>query len=487
LYLPAGAVAAEAIQPGDWAQTALTEALSVSLQIEDPYRRAQALTDIGSAQLDVGAAAEGRETLGLALATTGKIGVEALKSWVLHDIAVAQMKALHGADDILALVDRIQELRARDAALAALARRLKSRDPGAGVPIARRIHNAALQGRVLWEIAVTQAEKGYPEEGLATARSIVSSSTNALALGDVAAAYAAQGDVSEAKSLAARIRNDAYRARAAARIAAAQAARGDFQGALATAQSIEHKLSRAQALAVIATARAERGNVTGARELLDLALSTVRGERRAGVGKAATFGEIARAQLVISDTQAAQRTIAEMVNAARPSRAQEPAAELVDDIARLQAKAGDYAAARSTASLVGDTGVRALLLRDIMTEHARSGDITGALDAVRQLEPNQSAALAISAIVAIQAAHDGPDAIHATLDSILTIIRRIDTAPVRAGALASLASALLRAQDLPAAQKVYEEAMSVAASESERPLQVSAFVQIADNLGYGLD
>src|SRR5687767_14361201 len=303
LYFPASAAAAEAINHGDWPHNALAEALSVSAQIEDPYRRAEALADIGSAQLDAGAMAEGRETLALALATTGKIDVEALKSWVLHDVAVAQMKALHGPDDILALVDRIPELRARDAALAALARRLKSRDPAAGVPIARRIHNAVLQGRVLWEIAVTQAEKGYLEEGLTTARSIVSASTNALALGDVAAAYAAQGDVPEAKALAARIRNDAYRARATGRIAAAQAARGDFQGALATAKSIEHNLSRAQALAVIATARAERGNVTGARELLELALTMVRSERRGGIGKAATLGEIARAQLSLPDAQ----------------------------------------------------------------------------------------------------------------------------------------------------------------------------------------
>src|SRR5688500_16174301 len=99
-----------------------------------------------------------------------------------------------------------------------------------------------------------------------------------------------------------------------------------------------------------------------------------------------------------------------------------------------------------------------------MTEHAWFGDITGAFDAVRQLEADQSAALAVSAIVAIQAAHEGFDAMRATLDSVLAIVRRIDSALVRAGALASLASTLVKAQDIPAAQKIYAQAMSVAAS-----------------------
>src|SRR5688500_11945631 len=88
-YCPMVATA-QIAQPSEWARGALAQAQAASAALEDPYRKAQALAEIADAEVTLGDAPAARETLRQALAVAGSIEVEALRSWVLHDIAVAQ-------------------------------------------------------------------------------------------------------------------------------------------------------------------------------------------------------------------------------------------------------------------------------------------------------------------------------------------------------------------------------------------------------------
>ena len=161
-------IAATGAAPGEggqaptalWAQHALARALAASEDIADPFHRAQTLAEISEAQTAAGEVESARAVLGRAVAVANGIGEEPLRSWALHDIGLAYVKA----DDLAAAettAESIRDQRLHDIVLAAVVdARRSARDVPGAQSTARRIRDSARQGQSLRSIAILQASEG---------------------------------------------------------------------------------------------------------------------------------------------------------------------------------------------------------------------------------------------------------------------------------------------------------------------------------------
>jgi hypothetical protein len=472
---------AEAGATDTWAHDALSRALAASQDIEDPFRRAQALAEIAEACAAAGDPARARASLQQAESEAGRIDEEALRAWALHDIAAALIKMddLAGAE---ATADSIRDPRLRDAVLASVVdARRGARDAPGALTTARRIQDSARQGMSIRSIALMQVAAGDLTGALATARSIQHTRANALAIGDVAAAIARDGSSTEARLLAARIRDRSSRSRAFVEIAAAEASNGDILGALDAIEQVGDKLDRAEAMARVAAARAELAP-NEARSMLAQAVTVAGSARGSAVRKSETLVEIARGQVVANDKEGTIATLQRVLERLHDVRRDSDRLTLLSRVAPLQARAGDFTGAFASAMRADDPSLRPLLVRDIAAFQAEKGDVAGAIASARSLDDRPAAAAAFFGILRAQAQARDQDGMRATLVEALRSVRVIGNPELRAGALGSLAAAQVLDGNVEAAQAAFSEAMTTAAAADRGRQQAAVYARIADAL-----
>ena len=482
LIIPVAATAqGEGTPTAVWAHDALVRALSACDDITDSFHRAQALAEISEAQAAAGEVTAARGNLERALKVALSIDEEPLRNWALHDIGRAFVKA----DDLAAAeaaAESIRDVRLHDGVLAAVvdARRGARDLPGAQAT-ARRMKDVARQGASLRAITIQQASENDFTGAMATARSIQYGRANALAIGDVAAAIARDGAFDEARLLAARIRDGSSRSRAFVEVAVAQAGIGDIKGALATLAQVDDKLDRAEGTARIAAARAPAAP-TEAREMFAQALATVTKTRAGANRKADTYVEIARAQILADDVAGSTATLKRAFGAVADVKGESERLNLLSHIAPLQARAGDYAGAFSTAMRAEDASLRPLLVRDIAASQAEKGDVTGAVAIARSLDDRAAAAAALFGILRVQSQTHDISGLRETIGVTLQAVRVIGSTELRAGALGSLAAAHAREGDVDGAQAMFAEAMNTAAAADRGQQRAAVYARIADSL-----
>lgn len=464
-----------------WAHDALTQALAASEEITDPFHRAQVLAEISEAYSTTGNAEAARATLQRARAIAEGITGEALRSWALHDIGQAYVKA-NDLATAEATGESIRDQRLHDVVLAAVAdARRGLRDLPGAQATARRIRDSLKQGHALRSIAAQQASENDFTAALVTARSIQHAGVNALAVGDVAALIARAGSFEEARQLVMTIRDAQGRARGLVEVAAAHAGVGDFRTALSTAEQIEDKFARAELLARIGALR-PRSPQPSSHELFAQSLAAFSSARGSPGRRCDTLIEIARAQVIAEDvagsTATLQRAFAELRNVKDDSQR----LNMLSRIAPLQARMGDYAGALVTAMRAEDGSLRPLLARDIVVTQAEQGDVDGAVQAARALDDRTSAAAALFGILRVQSqAHDAAG-LRDTIGVTLQTVRFIGNAEVRAGALGSLAATRVLEGDISAGRALFSEAMTTAAALDSEQQRAAVYARIADSL-----
>jgi tetratricopeptide (TPR) repeat protein len=449
--------------------------------IGDPFHHAQALAEISEAQAAAGDNSAARANLDRARGLLSEIDGEALQAWALHDIGLAYVKAgdLAAAE---AMAESIHDPRLHDIVLAAVVdAKRAARDMDGAQATARRMRDAARQGQSLRTIAIRQATEGDLSGALATARSIQHARANALALGDVAGALAREGGIGEARSLIARIRDTESRSRALVEVAAAQAGAGDIKGALGTTEEVEDKLARAQALARIA-ASGSAVPVPERQRMFSQSLTLVASARAAVNRKSDALVEIARAQLVTGDDEAAQAILQRVLADIDKVKPNSERLNLLGRIAPLQARAQNFAEAVATAMRVEDASLRPLLVRDIATSQAEKGDVAGALALARGLDDRAAAAAAMFGVLRVQSRAGDVSGLRETLGATLQAVRFIGSAELRAGALGSLAAANAQEGNVEAAEAAFKEAMSTAAAAESGQQRAAVYARIADSL-----
>ncbi len=465
-----------------WAREALTQALSASAAIEDPFHRAQSLAEIAEVESGLDGAAVAVSILQSASESARKIDNPSLASWARRDIAAAYVKA--GAiEEALRIADTLADPKARDSVMDTIvAARRAAGDIAGALATASRMRDPALQGHALRGVVMAQAAAGALDEALATARGIPHAAFSALALGDVVAAAAKDGDIEAATQLALSIRSDSVRGDALAEIAAIQVAYGDPNGALSTVAEIDDKLTRANALARLARARAAHGSSEAARELFTRSLTLARAARGSAVRRCAAFVEIARSQLAAREVASARETLRLAVAALEGVKRGSDRLSLLGQIVPMQARVGDYVGAMATARKAEDASLRPLLVRDVVTAQAEAGDVVGALQATRSLDDEHAGAAAFFGILRVQSQARDASGVHDTIETALATVRGIRGEALKAGALGSLAAARLAADEREGARLLFDEAMTVAAHSPDASGQASAFVRIADAL-----
>ena len=257
---------------------------------------------------------------------------------------------------------------------------------------------------------------------------------------------------------------------------------GDNEGALAGAAKIEDRFSRADALARVAVTRASQGENESARALFAQSVALARGARGAADRKCYALVDIARAQIAAKEMQAAGETLRFALAVLARMKRNSDRLTLLAQIAPMQARVGDHAAAMETALRAEDPSLRPLLVRDVATSQAESGDVTGAVRVARSLEDRPAGAAAFFGILRAQSQAQDSPGMRATVETALQVVRAIHSEELKAGALSSLASVRLQAGDSDGAQLLFAEAMQLAAQLQPAAGRAVAYARIADAL-----
>jgi tetratricopeptide (TPR) repeat protein len=428
---------------------ALERARQAAQQIEQPHRRAQALSDVARAYAAAGDGGTARELIELALEAAGRAPVQALRNWALHDIARAQAR-LREFPAALATIDRISE--------------------------------AAVSDPVLADVATAQMARGDLEGALTTARRIVHTRTGALVLSRIAVAHVTDRDVQGARSLAARIRDDELRARAFGLIAVEQVRTGDVAGGHASAAAIGSERDRALVQARMADALVSLGQLQDARRLLSQAAHAIEASRGRADWKSLAFCEVADAATALGEIALADGSLGKAFDAALRVKSGSRDA-LLAAIARRRARAGDHALALQIAGRVSEPDSRALLVRDIAAGEAENGKDSEALSTARSLSNARHEAGALLAILGAQQRSGRMAAAMHTVDLILAALSAESDLQFKAGALATLATAKAQSGDARSASRLLSDAMDAAASVEAGTARSSAYLRIAEALG----
>jgi hypothetical protein len=486
LFWVASVTSAAQAAEGDgaqWARNAVAQAVAASSDVQDSFHRAQSLAEIAEIQAGIGETAAAPPLLQLAAESIGNIDSDPLASWARHDIALAWLK-VGEPGRAEAMADGVADPRLRDSVLAAVAdSRRAEHNLSRALAAARRMQDSARQGQVLRSLVIAQVGAGDMDGALATARSIVHPVLSAIALSDVVSAFARAGNLGEARMFAARIRDDRVRSEALAEIVSAQADAGDFDGALAGAKRLEDKFAQAEALGSVAAARMRLGSAGAGREIFAQAVALASGARGSPGRKCFALIEIARAEISAGEKAAARQTLQKASAALADVKGNSDRLAAIQQIAPLQARIGDHAAAMATAWRAEDPSIRPLLMRDVAASQAEAGDIAGAVQAALTLDDRPAGAAAFFGILRVQSQARDSSGMRTTIEAALRTVRIMRGDELKAGALASLAAAQLVAGDADAARLLYDEAMSVAGRAEAGPTRTAAFARIADALG----
>lgn len=467
-------------EPTQWRSIALARALSAAAEVEDPYRRAEALASIARAQATVEGASAADKVIRRALDIANRIQAAEFRGWVLHDIVLAQI----AADDLIGAkqtAESIDAARPQGAAYAAIANvQVRAGNLPAAQTLALRMGDPVARGDVLRQIVSAHCLNGDVEAARAILPDIEDEHYSAIAYGDVAAARFENGDLPGALAVAARARR-ANRNEVFGRIALAQAEQGDFAGALKSHRLINEPIAKALVQGRIALQRVERKDSVAGRELLASAIDTLRQSKLKSHLKLAPTAQLARWQALAGDADAARATLRSLRAEADQLPAGPDRDELLGYIGRSQARVGDTRAAIDAAKNIGDRVMRALLVRDAVSLAPGATTASASASASEFSDPLVDAAVQFG-VLSTQSLRGEQSPSLQTIDAARTAVRQIDNRELQPAAYAALAAARARAGDVPGSRKIFQEALTAAEVLSRGDLIAAACVRIVDAL-----
>lgn len=466
--------------PSRWRELALTRALAAADQIQDPYRRAEILAEIASAQVSVESATAGDKAIHRALAAAALVDTLEFRGWVLNDIVLAQIAAedLVGAQKT---ADSISAARPQSSALAAIARfHIRADAVPAAQALASRIPEEDARSEVLRQIVAAHCGRGDIKAALPLLAGIEDKYYSAVAHGDVAVALVHEGQTELAHAVATRARR-ASRDEVYARIALARSELDDLAGARQSLQKIGDPVGRATAQGRVAFQHADNNDLTTARAMLASAMSDLQQAKAKPEEKLFPTAQLARWQAAVGDEGAALETLRRL----RVEVEQQPASptrnELLEYIGRGQARAGDVRGAIDAAKKIDDRVARALLVRDVVSMHAEATSASAAVWAREFNDPLIDTAAQFG-VLSLQSFRVGQPLSLDTIDAARVAVQRVAEVDVKPAALAALAAARVKAGDLPGSEAIFKEALASAGALPRAELQASAHVRIVNAL-----
>lgn len=466
--------------PANWRHIALTQALAAAEGIEDPYRRAEVLASIARAQVSVEGATAGDKAIHQALNAATHIDAPEFRGWVLHDIVLAQI----AAEDVIGAqqtADSITATRPQGSALAAIANfRLRAGAVPEAQTLVKRIREDATRAEVLRQIVAVRSSAGDIKAAMQLLPDIEDKYYSAVAHGDVAVAQVRQGDIASAHATAARARR-AGRDEVYARIALARAELNDVPGAIQSLQKIEEGVGRAIAQGRVALQRIDNNDLVIARQLLASAVVSVQQAKAKPPLKLLPMAQLARWQALAGDDAVARDTL----RRTRVEAEQQPPGpardDLLDYIARSQARAGDIRGAIDTAKNIDSRVARALLVRDAVSLQPDATSASAAAWA-REFDDPLVDTAAQFGVLSLQSLHAGQPLSLDTIDAAHASVQNIADRELKPAAFAALAAARVKAGDIHGSRRIFQEALDSADALSRNDQRASAHVRIVNAL-----
>lgn len=480
LALSPGLPASADTDPSQWRQVALSYALDLAASVEDPYRRAEVLASIARAQVSVAGASAGDKAIHQALDAAARIEAPEFRGWVLQDIVLAQIAAedLIGAKQT---AESITAARPQSSAFAAIAiMQVRSGALPAAQAWVPRIRDKEVRSEVSRQIVAALSAKGDIEAATQILPDIDDVYFSTVAHGDVAVAHVDKGDITAANAVAARARrgsrNEVY-----GRIALARAARDDVAGARQSLQKIDDPLQRATAQGRVALQRIDQGDAATARELLSPAIDAVQRAKAKPELKLFPIAQLARWQALAGDQQAASETLRRTRREAEQLPPAPTRDDLLDYIARSQARAGDVRDAIDAAKNINDRVARALLVRDAVSLQPDATSASAANWAKEFADPLVDTAAQFG-VLSLQSFRTGQPLSLDTIDAARAAVRKINDRELKPAAFAALAAARVKAGDVAGSQEIFREALASAESLPRSEQRAAACVRIVNAL-----
>lgn len=466
--------------PSHWRSLALTRALADADQIEDHYRRAEVLAAIARAQISIESATAGDKVIHQALASAARIDVPEFRGWALNEIVLAQIAAddLAGAQKT---ADSIVAALPQSSAFAAIANfRIRADGIPAAQALASRIRENDERNEVLRQIVAAHCRKGDIRTAMQVLPEIDDKYYSAVAQGDVAVALVHKGEIALAHAIAGRARR-ASRDEVHARIALARSELDDVSGALQSLQKVGDPMARAIAQGRVALQRIDTNDLATARELLASAMVALQQAKAKPEVKLFPTAQLARWQALAGDRTAARDTLRQL----RVQVEQQPAGpsrnELLEYIARSQARAGDVRDAVDAAKNIDDRVARALLVRDAVSLHADATSASAAAWAREFNDPLVETAAQFG-VLSLQSFRAGQPLSLETIDAARAAVRRVADIDVKPAAFAALAAARVKAGDVPGSHVIFQEALASVDALPRPELRARAHVRIVNAL-----
>lgn len=477
---PAAETTTDGADPSQWRRIALERALTAAGEVDDPYRRAEALAGIARAQVLIEDTSAADRTIHQALAAAQQVAEPDFRGWVLHEIVLAQI----AADDMLGAREtagRIDAPRPQGAAFAVIADvQLRGGDLAAAQTTAGRIREAGAKGEVLSQIVALQSARGELEDARKTLRGIDDPFYFTTASGDIAVAEVRRGNLAQARTLAARVRR-AGRSDVYGRIALAQVDKSDLNGATATLQKIDDEMHRAVVQGRIAVARAMAGDTATSRQLFASAVAMVEGAKTKSPRQVMALAQLARLHVAVAENATAR----EMLKRARtmairldPGTQRE---EALDYIARGQARMGDTSEALATALEMSDRVACALLVRDVVTSQSDVTSATASISTASFTDPLIAAAAQFG-VLGVELLKSGQPVLAGTIDAVRDAVRKMDDMQLKPAAFSALAAARVKTGDAQASQLIFEESIAAAESIARKDQRAAAYVRVVNAL-----
>lgn len=472
--------AAADTDPTQWRQVALNYALDLAADVEDPYRRAEVLASIARAQVSVAGSSAADKAIHQALDAAAHIETPEFRGWVLNDIVLAQIAAedLIGAKQT---AETITAARPQSSAFGAIAGiQIRSGALPAAQALVPRIRDKEVRSEVSRQIVAALSADGDIEAATKMLPDITDPYYSTVAHGDVAVAHVDKGDIAGANAVAAGARrvsrNEVY-----GRIALARAATGDVAGARQSLRKIDDPLQRATAQGRVALQRIDQGDDATARELLSPAIDAVQASKAKPDLKLLPTAQLARWQALAGDRKAASETLRRTRREAEqlpPGTARD---DLLDYIARSQARAGDVRDAIDAAKNINDRVSRALLVRDAVSLQPDATSASAAAWAKEFADPLVDTAAQFG-VLSLQSFRTGQPLSLDTIDAARVAVRKINDRELKPAAFAALAAARVKAGDLAGSREIFHEALASAESLPRSEHRAAACVRIVNAL-----
>jgi tetratricopeptide (TPR) repeat protein len=391
----------------------LIEATELAIQIESPFDRSVVYARIGDASLRAGdtetsadsfekalkildtlpqenSAQDRRDYYRASIAsvrarggdidgaqqTLALIGADSEKSFAISDIALAQARANNFAD-AARTASTIQDSDGRDRNLAWIANlQAEAGDIQGAAQLAHSIKNAQYKAQALALIAARKADGGHTEE----AHVVVQEALQAAEQAEPSEGGAGRSSLAACGSKEPEQPRDV----ALEQIVVTQAGAGDFAGALETIRRMHDKAGKENMLATLAGYQARAGDFANARGSID--------SINRDSCKSAALHDIVMAHFEAKNLSAALLTVNDMTDLNQKADTLTYLAQQVVEQGAVSSAMGILDQARSIASHLKDDHDRAFLLEQIAYIQAQAGNYKEAAKTLAEAEPAAIAA-----------------------------------------------------------------------------------------------